>query len=329
MSSPAKALPACFLVALGAALGCVAPPYRPAQPHRAAGAGLRIDITKIQTLGQNGPELVVWADLDGDPGVELRRALVAPRKAEPCHEGVRAKSLVVDGESPWLRPVAVGGKHDLVLRFAPGAAQDLLREAAAIDFVVAAAEGDRCVRVTLTGHEPSDAWAAPLAGVVGASIRGYAPANPVGGVGSGWSFGDYLGGYLGPLRLQADFGFGSANCRSDCLGGTGGFLWFPLGASAHMVLVESGSFSLDVGLGYRAMFASTIGKESSRRLRLDAPELSVRFAGTAEQGPGLPKGHRVASGGIEVFVADWSAGGAAGTERSLVLGMGFVWDHGF
>jgi hypothetical protein len=327
MASGSSSEPLLCLLGCLALGGCLPPSYTPAQPHHAAALGLTVDVERLDALSRG--QVVVESRVVGEPGTRLVRVLLTPGKSEPCREGIRAQRLLIDGESKWLRPAPVAGSHSLSLGFAPGAAFDLLREPAALDFVLATGDGERCLRVPLTGREPALAWKAAVHGVVAASARVYGPVDSVGGVGSGWAISDAVGGYLGPLRLQAELGIGTANCTRRCLGSSGGFLWAPLGVSAHSLLFDQAGFALDLGLGYRSFFGVVSHESEQSRVRLDAPELSLRFAGTANTGPGLPSGGRLASAGFELFASDWRYRGALGNESSFVLGLGFSWDHGF
>jgi len=320
--------PFCVLWSACLALaGCLPPSYTPAQPHRAAALGLAVDVERLDTLSRDS--VVVESRIVGDRGTRLVRVLLTPGKSEPCREGIRAQRLLIDGESKWLRPAAVAGSHALSLRFARGGAFDLLREPAALDFVLATDDGERCLRVPLSGSEPALAWKTEVHGVVAASARLYGPIQSVGGVGDGWAISDAVGGYLGPVRLQAELGVGTANCTRRCLGSSGGFLWAPLGVSAHALLLDQAGLALDLGLGYRSFFGVVSHESEQRTVRLDAPELSLRLAGTANTGPGLPAGARLASAGFELFASDWRYRGALGNESSFVLGLGLSWDHGF
>jgi len=320
--------PFCMLGAACLALaGCLPPSYTPAEPHRAAALGLSVDVERLDTLSRGS--VMVESRIVGEPGTRLVRVLLTPGRAAPCREGIRAQRLLIDGESKWLRPAAVAGSHTLSLGFAPGAAFDLLREPAALDFVLATDDGERCLRVPLSGSEPALAWKTEVHGMVAASARLYGPVESVAGIGNGWAISDALGGYLGPVRLQAELGIGSANCTRRCLGSSGGFFWAPLGVSAHALLLDQAPFALDLGLGYRSFFAAVSHQSEQRTVRFDAPELSLRFAGTANTGPGLPAGARLASAGFELFASDWRYRGALGNESSFVLGLGFSWDHGF
>jgi len=308
--------------------GCVPHGYRPAAPHRAAALGLAADVIQLDTLSR-GDAVTVSARIQGDPGTRLVRVLLTPAASEPCREGMRAARLVIDGESKWLRPVSVAGAHDLALAFGRGAAFALLQAPSALDFVLETDAGERCVRVALSGSEPALAWQTDVSGTAGASLRAYSPVTSVAGVASGWAFSDDVGGYLGPVRLQAEFGFGTANCTRSCAGSSSGFIWAPLGVTAHTELFDRDGFAIDLGVGYRGIFGLVGSKSAERTVRLDAPELSLRFAGTVNQGPGLPGGARIGSAGLELFASDWRYSGALGNESSFVLGLGFVWDHGF
>jgi hypothetical protein len=311
------------------AAACALPPFKPAAPHRNAGEGLRAEVTRIGTITSQGPVVAIWAVVEGDPGAMLRRALLAPMKADPCREGIRATRLLVDDQFQWLRPVSVEGRHKLQLEFSQGAAYDLLTQIAAIDFVLASDEGDRCLRVQLTGVDPALAWTADVRGAAGGSLRAYTPLHSVGGVGAGWSIGSSLGVYAGPFRLQGEAAVGSANCRQQCLGSSFGFSWIPLGLSAHTYVLEAEGWGIDVGAGYRWIFSTVGGSGSSRQVWLSGPELTMRFAATPPRHPGLPAGSRIASAAFETFVADWRWNGPEGVERSLVFGVGLSWDAGF
>jgi hypothetical protein len=113
------------------------------------------------------------------------------------------------------------------------------------------------------------------------------------------------------------------------VGSSGGFLWAPVAVTAHTYLLDRDGFAIDLGLGYRWFFGAVSEQAERRTVRLDAPELSLRFAGTVNQGPGLPAGARLASAGFELFASDWRYSGELGKESSFVLGLGLTWDHGF
>jgi hypothetical protein len=181
----------------------------------------------------------------------------------------------------------------------------------------------------LTGSDPALAWRADVTGATGMAVRGYSPASSVGGVGAAWTVEYSLATDLGPLRLQGNFGFGGANCKHDCGGSSFGFLLLPVGASAHFFLLDSKGGALDLGVGYHWIFSGVGSKDEARGVTLRSPEISLRFAGTANEGPGLPHGRRISSGGFEVFGGNWRYSGPNGVESSFVLGIGFGWDHGF
>jgi hypothetical protein len=93
--------------------------------------------------------------------------------------------FVIDDKAAWLRPIDVEGKHALQIQFPPGGARELLAAETAVDFVLAAPEGERCVRVPLTGSDPALAWSADVTGTTGMAFRAYSPVSSVGGVGAG------------------------------------------------------------------------------------------------------------------------------------------------
>jgi hypothetical protein len=269
------------------------------------------------------------ADVEGERGAALKRVLLAPVLSEPCHEGIRAQRIVVDDNSWWLRPIEVEGKHALSAQFAPGGARELLGAETAVDFVLAAPDGERCVRVPLTGTDPVLAWKADPHVASGIGVRVFSPARSVAGVGAGSSIEYSLATDLGPLRLQGDFGMGAANCKHDCGDSEFGFLLVPFSASGHLFLVDTKGGALDLGFRYRWILASVGSRDQSRAATIRSPEISLRFAGTAHEGPGLPHGHRIASAGFELFGGEWRYSGPNGVESSFVAGMAICWDHGF
>jgi hypothetical protein len=302
--------------------------YEPVAPHHQASDGLNVELTKLDT---SSPAVAVFvsADVEGDRGTAIKRVLLAPAAAEPCHEGIRALRIVIDDKAPWLRPIEVEGKHALRAQFAPGGAHELLGAETAVDFVLAAPDGERCVRVPLSGSDPALAWTADPHFFGGMGVRAYSPVGSVGGVGAAWTLEDSLGTDIGPLRLQGELGIGGANCRHDCGNSDLGFVLVPLAASAHLFLFDTKGAALDLGLRYRWILSSVGSSDQSRSFTLRSPEISLRFAGTANEGPGLPHGHRIASAGFEVFGGDWRYSGPNGVESSFVLGIGVCWDHGF
>jgi hypothetical protein len=239
----------------------------------------------------------------------------------PCREGIRQIALELDGRRPWLRPVEVEGEHALRLTFPAGASDDLLGDATAIDLVLGA-EGDKCLRVVLTGSEAAAAWTTTFHGYVSRTVRGDAPIKSVGGVGPGWSYDLGFGGYVGPLRLGVNAGFGSAACTESCRGASFGFLWLPVGASVSSFLLDKNGLGLEVGAAYRVYFATVGSQDNSRSVTIQAPEARITLAGTAQQGPGLPSGARVAASGLDLFLSDWRWRGPQGIESSFVMGMG-------
>jgi len=316
---------------------CAVPSFHPIAPHTAREQGLRVTLTKLDFA--SATNLVVTAELEGAPGTRVRRAVLAPAKALPCREGIREQRWFLDGKSVWLRPAKVEGAHVALLQYSDGAWHDILREGAAIDFVVASddpeaserdEEDDQCVRVMLNGNDPALAWHAESShGVAGASLRVYSPSAALGGVGAGWAFVDSVGAYLGPLRLQGDAGFGTANCRRDCLDSGLAFVWFPLGASTHVYVLDHHGAGIDLGLGYRWFFSSVGGEAGSRSVTLGGPELTLRLSGTASLGRGIEGGSRIVSSGLEFIASNWRYNGPAGRESALVLGLALTWDHGF
>jgi hypothetical protein len=276
------------------------------------------------------PPLTVSMSIHGVKSVRVRRILLSPAAAMPCHEGVRDVESKLDGGLVWARPFEVVGRHKLVVRFSPGAAGDLLTKPVALDLVFTTGPGpDECLRVELTGAEPALAWRREVAGSGGGSIRIVVPVDSVNGVGSGWSFDARIGAYAGPVRLLGEIGIGGAHCDEDCFRSDVGFLWTPLGVSAHWFAFESGQTVLDLGLAYRLTPAIIRGEGSGRTAIVHGPEFRVRLGDTLDHGPGLPAGARIASGGYEFFAAEWFGTGPAGPERSFVLGLGIVTDVGF
>jgi hypothetical protein len=301
--------------------------YQPVAPHHQESEGFKVELTKLDT---SSPVVVtVSADIEGDRGALLKRVLLAPALSEPCHEGIRAQRIFVDEKAPWLRPIEVEGKHALKAHFAPGGAHDLLGAETAVDFVFASSEGERCVRVPLTGSEPALAWKTDPNFASGMGLRIYSPASSVGGMGAASAIEYSLATDLGPLRLQGEFGTGVANCRHDCGNSTLGFFFFPIAASGHLYLLDTMGAALDLGFRYRWMLASVGSSDQSRSITLRSPEFSLRFAGTAHEGPGLPHGHRIASAGFELFGGEWRYSGPNGVESSFVAGIAVCWDRGF
>lgn len=306
--------------------GCALPSYRPITPHVAAGQGLHASVTRLD-VGSGA--VAIWVELHGDHGARVRRAVLAPTKAPPCREGIRDHGWVLDGKSLWVRPASVKGQHTSRFEFPGRGAHEMLKEGAAVDFVVASDGGDRCVRVPLNGPDPDLAWHAEVRGSTGASVRAYAPTGSAAGVGLGWALVESLGAHIGPLRFQGELGVGTAFCRSNCSGSNTGFFWAPVGASAHAFVFDNGRFGVDLGLGYRWFFAAVGSGSDSRSVTLAAPELTVRFTGATDLGPGLSTRPPIASSGIEIIVSDWRFAGPTGSEHTLVFGMALTWDRGF
>jgi hypothetical protein len=313
------------VAALGVLVGCTQD-YLPAAPHQSVRPGLA---ARVDAIGLE-PPLTVWMSVHGIQQVRVRRILLSPAASMPCREGVRDAESKLDGQLVWARPFEVAGRHHLVVRFSPGASSDLLTKPAALDLVLAVGPGpDECLRVELTGAEPALAWQREVVGSGGGSIRILAPVDSVNGVDSGWSFDARIGGYAGPLRLMGEIGIGGAHCDEDCHQSDFGFLWLPLGVSAHWFAFESGQDVLDLGLAYRFTQAVIRGAGSGRTAIVHGPEFRIRLGETLERGPGLPAGARIASAGYEFFAAEWFGRGPSGPEKSFVLGLGIVSDVGF
>jgi len=310
----------------GALAGCASRSYTPVAPHVATRPGLSASISHISL----DRALTVSLRVDTVGVVRIRRVLLAPRVAEPCHEGVRDVELDLDGQRKWARPIDVGGKHEIALTYGPGSAGELLARPSTLDLVLAGDAGapDECLRVDLTGTSPALAWKDHITGTAGGDFRGEAPVHAVNGVGLGWSFGTRIGGYVGPLRIMGEVGLGGARCSGTCYGSDIGFLWMPVGVSAHWFALGSKGTVLDLGLAYRFIMAAVGGHGESRAATIHAPELRVRFGTSAERGPGLPSGARVANAGYELFASEWFSDGPYGPEHAFVLGMGLVWEVG-
>jgi len=311
---------------IGALAGCAPRGYTPVAPHVATRPGLSASITHISL----DPPLTVSLSVDTIGVVRLRRVLLAPHIAEPCHEGVRDMGLALDGQRQWARPVEVSGKHVIALSYGSGSARELLARPSTLDLVLAGEAGapDECLRVDLTGTAPALAWKDHITGTAGGDVRVEAPVHAVNGVGIGWSFGTRIGGYVGPLRIMGEAGLGGAHCGATCYGSDIGFMWLPIGVSAHWFVIDSKGFVLDLGLAYRFITATVAGQGESRALTIHAPELRLRFGTSAERGPGLPSGARVANAGYELFASEWFSDGPYGAEHAFVLGMGLVWEVG-
>lgn len=303
-------------------VGCVQE-YFPNAPHQSVRPGLaaRVDsLTLLQTLQ-------VRMSVYGIGPARVRRVLLTPSDSLPCHEGVREIDMALDGHRVWAKPMDVSGPHELVLRYGAGAANEILARPASLDLVLAGEPGpDQCLRVALEGPEPARAWHMNVNGTAGGTLRIVSPADSVDGIGAGWSLDMRLGTYAGPLRLRGEVGVGGAHCSIDCEGNTTGFLWAPLGASVHGFAIDSPGALLDVGLAYRFVPALVSGKEGERTSYVHGPELRLMLGESVQHGPGLPGGARVASGGYELFAAEWFG---KHDERSFVLGIGFVTDAAF
>jgi hypothetical protein len=232
----------------------------------------------------------------------------------------------LDGERRWARPFALEGVHELGLEFYPGAS--LLDRPSAIDLVLAAPspEGaDACLRVPLNGPEPKLFWTKDTLMASGGALRGYLPVRALRGLGAGWSYDLMLGAYMGPVRAQLEAGIGFANCESDCRDEAFGFLVVPLGPALHWLVLDRDGVAVDLGLSYRFVYAS-VGDQSSRSFWAHAPTVSVRLAGTVENGLGILGGARVGSTGAEIFASDWRYPGLDADERAFVLGAAWSWD---
>lgn len=323
MERPRSPVKVC--AALAAAIcGCDARQYRPVLPHQSEGTELRAEAIMIRTL----PPLTVDLRIDGRPGATLQHALLAPKAATPCREGIRQSTLELDGRRPWLRPVELEGEHTLRLTFPVGASDDLLRDATAVDLVLGS-EGDRCLRVVLTGPEPDASWTTTFRGYASRTLRGDVPIKSVGGIGPGLSYDVGFGGYVGPLRMGVEGGVGSAACTTDCRGDALGFFWLPVGASVSSFLFDKNGFGLEVGAAYRVYFASIGDENNSRSVALRAAEARITLAGTLRQGPGLPSGARVAASGLDLILSDWRWPGPRGNESSFAIGIGLRGEAGW
>src|ERR1041385_5032412 len=193
--------------------------YTPVAPHVATRPALAASVTRIHL--DRGLAVTLRVDTAGP--VRLRRVLLAPHVAEPCHEGVREVDITVDDQRQWARPTEITGKHEIALRYSAGSASDLLARPSALDVVVAGDGGapDQCLRVELTGASRALAWNDHIAGTVGGELRVMAPIQSVDGVGAGWSFGARMGGYAGPVRIMGELGLGTAHCTGVCYGDIG------------------------------------------------------------------------------------------------------------
>lgn len=301
--------------------------YQPVAPHVASQPGLSAQITRISF----DRPFLAWLSVQATAPVHVRRVLLTPADAEPCHEGIREAELSLDAQAVWARPFEVLGLHELELRYDLGAAAQILAQPAALDLVLAGDAGkpDQCLRVALNGKPPEQAWNAHTPGTFAATVRILAPFYSVNGVGTGWSFDSRIGAYTGPLRLMGEVGLGSAYCGERCGGSRVGFIWLPFGASAHWFVHESKRSAVDIGLAYRLILAGVGHGQEARSTMLQAPELRLRFADTIQRGPGLPSGSRVGSGGFELFASEWFGHGPNGPERTFVLGVGVVGDSSF
>jgi hypothetical protein len=296
--------------------------YPASHPHRAAQPGLSAEIRKIDI----GSSLVVHMRLDAPALVAVRRALLAPRAALPCREGVRERSLQLDGERRWARPFPVRGTHELTLGFRVDGSW--LDQASAIDLVLAPATGegpDSCLRVVLNGPEPELAWEKTHWFSSGGAVRGYVPFEALRGVGTGWSYDGRFAVPLGSFRPGLDLGLGFARCRSDCRGDALGFLNLGLAPALHWFVVDRAGVALDLGFAYQLVYAS-VGVEPTRALWIHAPTLSLRLAGTVQHGLGIESGARAGSTGLELFFSRWSSPGLDASDHSFVLGAGWAWD---
>lgn len=304
--------------------GC-AQDYFPVAPHQSTRPGLAARVDSINLT----PPLTVHVSVHGVGSARIRRALLAPSASAPCREGIRETQAMLDGHKLWARPFDVGGPHELVLVYSPGAAGDLLAKPSALDFVLASDRGpDECLRVELTGAAPAQRWNAETTGSAGVALRVLGPIDAVDGVGGGYEIASRIGAYLGPVRLLGEVGFGEALCVSNC-GSRVAFWWMPFGVSAHWVVADVPGFSLDLGLAYRMIPAFTSGKDDGRTAMLHGPELRLRLGESIQRGPGLPSGARIGNGGYEFFVAQWRGDGPNGPEQSLVIGIGIAGEAGF
>jgi hypothetical protein len=296
--------------------------YPASQPHRAEQPGLSVEIHDIEI----GSGLVVRMRLAATTQVSVRRALLAPRVASPCSEGVRERSLELDGERRWARPFPVRGTHELALGFRVDGSW--LDQASAIDLVLAPATGegpDACLRVLLNGPEPELAWKKTHWFSSGGALRGYAPFEPVRGVGVGWAYDARLAVPLGPFRPGLDLGLGFARCRSDCQSDAFGFFNLGFAPALHWFVLDQGGMALDLGLAYQLVYAS-VGVEAERTLWIHAPTLRLRLAGTVQRGLGIESGARAGSSGLELSLSRWSSPGLDASDHSFVLGAGWAWE---
>jgi hypothetical protein len=296
--------------------------YAASHPHRAEQPGLSADIREISV----GPWLLVRLQLQAEKEVAVRRALLAPRAALPCREGVRESSLALDNERRWARPFAVSGSHALALGFRVGGA--LLQQPSSVDLVLAPVTGDgpdTCLRVPLNGPEPELAWGKTHYFASGGALRGYGLLHDVRGVGAGWSYDLRLGIPLGAFRPGFDVGLGLARCSTDCRGDSLGFFMAPLAPTLHWFVLDAGGAAVDLGLSYQFIYAN-VGSETQRSFWIQAPTLSMRLALTPEQGVGIESGARAGSSGLELYVSRWSSPGLQGAEQSFVFGAGWAWD---
>ena len=315
------------LLAILGATNCQSQGYRPVAPHVATRPELTVTVDRINF----GQAFSASLTLKSAAPVLVRRVLLAPADAEPCHEGIRESDARLDHQRIWARPFEVNGVRELDLRFGVAAASQIVAQPAAFDLVLAQQGGqpDQCLRVALTSQARDGAWNADVRGTVAMTVRVESPAYGVNGVDTGWSFDTRIGGYAGPLRIMGEVGLGGAHCGERCFGSSIGFVWLPLGVSTHWFAYDSKGSALDVGVAYRLMLAGVGHGQDSRSLLIQAPELRLRWANTVQRGPGLPGGPRIGSGGFELFASEWFSKGPSGPERSFVLGFGIVGDTGF
>jgi hypothetical protein len=262
----------------------------------------------------------VIADTSAPEGAHLRSVQIADQQSTPCASATESAGLWVGDEYVWVRPVPIGGAHTLRAEFAKLQAVDVLESSSVLELELERGDGTSCVRVPLGSAPPRVHWQRRIDWSIESGLRVSVPLSPVSRLGAGYSFDVDLGYWLGPLRLRAGVGSGSAACEHDCGEDRNSFLISPFRTMVDVSLLERGDFALMVGGGYDVVMVLGGG-----RWLLHGPRAAQTLFYAASPRPSEGSGLRRGRIGVELAVARWYAPDSA---PAFVLSTGLVFGLG-
>jgi hypothetical protein len=289
---PPPHLALCALAAAWVASGCSPFLYKPIDLRREVSNGTAITLEGLGTPAG----LSMIFKVQGEPGAKLRAIRMTWPDDPRCQGGLPPRVLFDDGLVVKQPPLAIGGAHELEVRFYES---DVLVTPHSIDFDIASPSGDTCIREPLNGNAPGLDWELRSPpGFWGYGVQERWGAPPEGNVGVvGTSFFARAGVRWNALQVGAELGVVP---QLACHGSPCAEWRLPMALLVQGPLFQRHRFLVAGQLGYE--WTPSIGSDSVWR---QGPRAALQVGLSRLNWLGFPPGGQNGWWGLELPFTVW------------------------